>query len=204
MAYTFFINFVIGHYFQYSDNPEFLWRLAMATRNMAILEEQKKDQENREKKKKLIFEGMNIKQDSWKWGWCQYYLFFYSDSTQLYAEMSVCNMYSYSICIGWHPNFIHDLLTPTGYKYAEKAYHLDKNNPQCNKWFGILCGMRGEYLGRAERIKSGFQFKEHLDKALELMPEDASVHYLLGRFCFEVQYVLQPWSSVVNLGWPWS
>ncbi|KAK4300678.1 hypothetical protein Pmani_027132 [Petrolisthes manimaculis] len=119
-------NLLRGEIDQYSDSPEFLWRLAMATRNMAIVIEQSG---NVKDKKEMIFEG---------------------------------------------------------YNYAEKAYLLDLNNPQCNKWFGILCGMRGEYLGQTERIKSGFQFKSHLDKALEHMPEDASLHYLLGRFCFEV------------------
>jgi hypothetical protein len=37
-----------------------------------------------------------------------------------------------------------------------------------------------------EKIEDGFVFKQHVDKALALRPDDPSLHHLLGRFKYEV------------------
>lgn len=59
------------------------------------------------------------------------------------------------------------------------------------KWYAILVGVYGEFLPISERIKNGYRFKEHIMKALEIRPDDADLHHLLGRFRYEV----------ANLGW---
>ncbi|EZA56809.1 Regulator of microtubule dynamics protein [Ooceraea biroi] len=43
----------------------------------------------------------------------------------------------------------------------------------------------------AEKIQNGYRFKEHVINALEIDPNDADLHHLLGRFRYEV----------ANLGW---
>lgn len=74
----------------------------------------------------------------------------------------------------------------SAYDYAAKALELDDENANVHKWYGILAGAKGEFLSIKERIQNGKLFKLHIDKALQLKPKDATLHHLLGRFCYEV------------------
>lgn len=73
-----------------------------------------------------------------------------------------------------------------GFHYAERALELDDSHAEAHKWFAVTVGTRGEFLGTRERIEGGFVFKQHVDKALALRPNDPSLHHLLGRFKYEV------------------
>lgn len=53
----------------------------------------------------------------------------------------------------------------------------------------MLCGQLAEHEGISKRIQSGFSFKEHVDKAIELQPEDPRGHFLLGRWCYQVSHL---------------
>ena len=70
--------------------------------------------------------------------------------------------------------------------YAERAMKLDDNSADAHKWYAITQGSRGQFLKISERIQNGFIFKTHIDRAVELNPNDSTLHHLLGRFCFEV------------------
>uniref|UniRef100_A0A6A7G4G1 Regulator of microtubule dynamics protein 1-like n=1 Tax=Hirondellea gigas TaxID=1518452 RepID=A0A6A7G4G1_9CRUS len=72
------------------------------------------------------------------------------------------------------------------YVFAERALTVNDSSPDTHKWFAILSGARGEYLGTKERIASGREFKKHIDAALSYSPNDATLHHLLGRFCYEI------------------
>ncbi|TGZ54014.1 Uncharacterized protein DBV15_00293 [Temnothorax longispinosus] len=63
---------------------------------------------------------------------------------------------------------------------------LDVQNADLHKWCGVLVGVNGDFLPVAEKIKNGYRFKEHVMKALEMRPNDADLHHLLGRFKYEV------------------
>ncbi|XP_011871321.1 PREDICTED: regulator of microtubule dynamics protein 1-like [Vollenhovia emeryi] len=63
---------------------------------------------------------------------------------------------------------------------------LDVANADLHKWCAILVGVNGDFLPTAERIKNGYRFKEHVMRALEIRPNDADLHHLLGRFRYEV------------------
>lgn len=78
-----------------------------------------------------------------------------------------------------------------GCSRAMRALQLNDNSANAHKWYAITLGTKGEYVQVGEKIKNGFTFKEHVDRALQINPKDPSLHYLLGRFCLEVS----------NLGW---
>lgn len=72
----------------------------------------------------------------------------------------------------------------SGIAACEKV--LDIPNADLHKWCAILVGVNGDFLPTAEKIKNGYRFKEHVMKALEIRPNDADLHHLLGRFRYEV------------------
>ncbi|XP_026133805.1 regulator of microtubule dynamics protein 2-like isoform X1 [Carassius auratus] len=62
-------------------------------------------------------------------------------------------------------------------------------NPLCaegHQWYAIHCGLLSEYESIQNKIKNAYLFKDHLDKAIELKPEDPLSYYLLGRWCYAV------------------
>jgi len=66
-------------------------------------------------------------------------------------------------------------------EYGELALSIDENCSEAHKWYAIVVGSRGEYVGIKEKIKDGYEFKKHIDKAAELSPQDHTVKHLLGR-----------------------
>lgn len=70
--------------------------------------------------------------------------------------------------------------------YGLKAIEIDEFNSEAHKWYAIVIGSRGEYLGIKEKILDGYEFKKHIDRASELSPQDHTIRHLLGRFCYEV------------------
>ena len=77
----------------------------------------------------------------------------------------------------------------TATSYAQIALKLNEQSADAHKWYAITLGSRGEFLKINEKIQNGYVFKEHIDRAITLNPTDASLHHLVGRFCFEVTEV---------------
>ncbi|XP_066552900.1 regulator of microtubule dynamics protein 2 isoform X2 [Amia ocellicauda] len=73
-----------------------------------------------------------------------------------------------------------------GKKIGEEAITLDPMCPDSHQWFAIMCGYVSEYETVQNKIKNGYLFKDHLDKAIELKPQDPLSYYLLGRWCYAV------------------
>ncbi|KAM5129866.1 regulator of microtubule dynamics protein 3 [Mantella aurantiaca] len=78
-----------------------------------------------------------------------------------------------------------------GKEEAEAALQKGGQSAECHKWFAILCGQLSEHEGIQKRIQIGYVFKEHIEKAISLQPNDPKCYYLLGRWSYQVS----------NLGW---
>jgi len=59
--------------------------------------------------------------------------------------------------------------------FGEKALEIDEFNSEGHKWYAIVIGSRGEYLGIKEKILDGYEFKKHIDRASELAPQDHTI-----------------------------
>ncbi|XP_071595286.1 regulator of microtubule dynamics protein 2 isoform X3 [Heliangelus exortis] len=67
---------------------------------------------------------------------------------------------------------------------AEKAVQLDARSAESHQWFAIMCGYMSQFESVQNKIRNGYLFKEHLDKAIELKPQDPFLYYLNGRWCY--------------------
>ncbi|CAH2001251.1 unnamed protein product [Acanthoscelides obtectus] len=81
--------------------------------------------------------------------------------------------------------FVQDHISK-GIEILSKALNLKEDDPDVHKWYAILVGSRSEFVSLQERIDDGHKFKKHVDAAIALSPNDPSLHYMLGRFDFEV------------------
>ncbi|NXK48677.1 RMD2 protein, partial [Chauna torquata] len=52
--------------------------------------------------------------------------------------------------------------------------------------FAIMCGYMSQFESVQNKIRNGYLFKEHIDKAIELKPQDPFLYYLNGRWCYSV------------------
>ncbi|XP_014204189.1 regulator of microtubule dynamics protein 1-like isoform X2 [Copidosoma floridanum] len=71
-----------------------------------------------------------------------------------------------------------------GVELCEKFLHIRDGN--LYKWYAILIGVKSKFLPSKEKIKSGYVFREYVEKAIEIMPNDNYLHHLMGRFQYEV------------------
>ncbi|XP_075268823.1 regulator of microtubule dynamics protein 2 isoform X2 [Opisthocomus hoazin] len=69
---------------------------------------------------------------------------------------------------------------------AEKAVQLDASSAESHQWFAVMCGYMSQFDSVQNKIRNGYLFKEHLDKAIELKPQDPFLYYLNGRWCYSV------------------
>ncbi|XP_066467649.1 regulator of microtubule dynamics protein 2 [Tiliqua scincoides] len=69
---------------------------------------------------------------------------------------------------------------------GENAVNLDSSSAESHQWFAMMCGYMSRFESIQNKIKNGYLFKEHLDKAIELKPQDPLLYYLTGRWCYEV------------------
>ncbi|NXG18627.1 RMD3 protein, partial [Grallaria varia] len=76
-----------------------------------------------------------------------------------------------------------------GKKELELASQKWDQSAECHQWFAILCGQVSEHESIPKRIQAGCDFKEHIDRAIELKPEDPQLYYLLGRWCYQVAHL---------------
>ncbi|XP_040586739.1 regulator of microtubule dynamics protein 2 isoform X4 [Mesocricetus auratus] len=73
-----------------------------------------------------------------------------------------------------------------GKTLGERAIMRAPTNGHCHLWYAVLCGYVSEFEGLQNKINCGHLFKEHLDIAIQLLPEEPFLYYLKGRYCYTV------------------
>lgn len=73
-----------------------------------------------------------------------------------------------------------------GIKALSTAISLSNKHAEVHKWYAILLGLRSQFQPLQKKAQDGFLFKKHCDLACALKPRDAVLHYLLGRFDYEI------------------
>jgi hypothetical protein len=52
--------------------------------------------------------------------------------------------------------------------------------------YAILIGVKSRFLPAKEKMLTGFRFKQYLEKALKINPNNGYLYYLMGRFKYEI------------------
>ncbi|NWI63561.1 RMD3 protein, partial [Todus mexicanus] len=76
-----------------------------------------------------------------------------------------------------------------GKEELEVALQKWDQSAECHQWYAVLCGQFAEHESIQKRIQTGYVFKELIDKAIALKPEDPMSYYLLGRWCYQVSHL---------------
>ncbi|XP_056290366.1 regulator of microtubule dynamics protein 1 [Pseudoliparis swirei] len=76
-------------------------------------------------------------------------------------------------------------------EYAKKALEKDDKCFAAHKWYAVCLGDVGEYEGVKVKIGDANIIREHMERAVELNPRDATSLYILGYWCFA--FAELPW-----------
>jgi regulator of microtubule dynamics protein 3 len=70
--------------------------------------------------------------------------------------------------------------------YADQARKLDPSHPDILKWSALTTGGLARYADTTQKLNFGLLTRDFLQSALELRPNDPSLHHILGRWNFEI------------------
>uniref|UniRef100_A0A3P9H4Y5 Regulator of microtubule dynamics protein 1 n=1 Tax=Oryzias latipes TaxID=8090 RepID=A0A3P9H4Y5_ORYLA len=82
-------------------------------------------------------------------------------------------------------------LTSEAFEFVKRALERDDTNFAVHKWYAICLSDIGESQGVKAKIGNSFIIREHLEKAIQLNPKDATSLHILGYWCFA--FAELPW-----------
>nr|XP_039265004.1 regulator of microtubule dynamics protein 1-like [Styela clava] len=77
------------------------------------------------------------------------------------------------------------------FETAKRALEIDETNWGSHKWFAITLGDVGDYEGTKIKISNAYVIKDHLERALQLNPKDATTAHCIGLWC--LAFAELPW-----------
>ncbi|KAJ8389073.1 hypothetical protein AAFF_G00124700 [Aldrovandia affinis] len=77
------------------------------------------------------------------------------------------------------------------FEYAQSALERNEGCFAAHKWYAVCLSDVGEYEGIKVKIGNSYTIKEHLERAIELNPKDATSFHILGYWCFA--FAELPW-----------
>ncbi|OCT74867.1 uncharacterized protein LOC379486 isoform X1 [Xenopus laevis] len=77
---------------------------------------------------------------------------------------------------------------------AKKALEVDELCWAAHKWYSICLSNVGDYEGIKTKIGNAYIVKEHLERAKELNPKDATTIHIIGVWCY--MFADLPWYQV--------
>lgn len=85
----------------------------------------------------------------------------------------------------------HEQLLNKAYEHVMKSLELDDKNGLAHKWAAILLDAVSTLKGTKERVLQVLNVRNHMEKAVEYAPNDATSYYLLGEWhfsCYQVSW----------------
>ncbi|XP_062336282.1 regulator of microtubule dynamics protein 1 isoform X2 [Osmerus eperlanus] len=82
-------------------------------------------------------------------------------------------------------------LTFEAFEYAKKALENNEASFAAHKWYAVCLSDIGDYEGVKVKIGNSYIIKEHLERAIELNPKDATSIHIMGHWCFA--FAELPW-----------
>ncbi|KAG6455204.1 hypothetical protein O3G_MSEX009094 [Manduca sexta] len=77
------------------------------------------------------------------------------------------------------------------YKIIANELNFHEDNFAVQKWYALLLDSKSSYEGIKERIKQLETVKKHMDLAVTLNPNDATILHMLGEWCYQITEL--PW-----------
>ncbi|XP_034429064.1 regulator of microtubule dynamics protein 1 [Hippoglossus hippoglossus] len=77
------------------------------------------------------------------------------------------------------------------FEYARRALEKDDQCFAAHKWYAVCLSDVGDYEGIKVKIGNSYIIREHLERAVELNPKDATSLHILGYWCFA--FAELPW-----------
>ncbi|XP_051542599.1 regulator of microtubule dynamics protein 1 [Myxocyprinus asiaticus] len=82
-------------------------------------------------------------------------------------------------------------LTYEAFDFAKRALEKNESSFAAHKWYAICLSDVGDYEGIKVKIGNSYIIKDHLQRAIELNPKDATSIHILGYWCFA--FAELPW-----------
>ncbi|CAK8677631.1 unnamed protein product [Clavelina lepadiformis] len=107
----------------------------------------------------------------------------HQESWQLLWRLARSHVNSYNSRDAYEERCCH---ATSALEYARRALQLKEDSSDVHKWYAISLGATTDFVGTKEKIEYGFELKEHIDRAIELDPNEPTLYFMKGRWCWGV------------------